>query len=361
MLIGKQESGTEKEENVIYVDLSTSGAQSLRTCEQKFVYGEIERLQPRITSVNHNSPMEVGSWVHLGLAAHYSGRDWSDAIDELERIHDPFSANTYVQSISRKVRSLLESYFFHYTVVGKERGYEEFEVLAVEAPLTFDTIVTDTPTRLIVRTRATVDTICRDRNGELFILEHKTGAYFPVVPETALSESQVTLQMLAARANGFDVKYAVYNWIRSKEPTVPYVKKDGLISTKRIETDLRTFMKAVIDVYGEDSYYDEWPVDIQEKIEELSDPDNSLFFKRLLVTRSQRVELITLRDHVKTALRAAQLRLDPNDAVRVLNSYVCKGCTYLKVCMADLHNVNSDLIRLTEYEDRWDSREILER
>lgn len=358
MLIGRMESDPEKEENVVYVDLSTSGAQSLRTCEQKFVYGEIERLQPRIASINHNNAMEIGSWTHLGLAAHYSGRDWSDAIDDLERIHDPFSANPYVQSISKKVRNLLESYFFHYTIVGKERGYEDFEVLAVEVPLTFDTIVTEHPTRLIVRTRATLDTICRDRNGELFILEHKTGAYFPVVPETAMSESQVTLQMLAARANGFDVKYAVYNWLRSKEPTVPYIKKDGLISTKRIETDLRTFMKAVDAVYPDQ---DDWTDDIREKIDELSDPDNSLFFKRLLVTRSRRVELITLRDHVKTALRAAQLRLDPSDAVRVLNSYVCKNCTYLKVCMADLHNVNSDLIRLTEYEDRYDNREILER
>jgi RecB family exonuclease len=83
----------------IIINLSTSGAQSLRTCEAKYVYGEIERLQPRITAIDHNNAMEIGSWVHLGLATHYGGGSWKEALDKLRQHHDPFSANTYVDSI----------------------------------------------------------------------------------------------------------------------------------------------------------------------------------------------------------------------------------------------------------------------
>ncbi len=342
------------------IEISTSQAAQLRTCEQAAVYGTVQNLTRRTLPV----PMTRGSWLHLLLAAHYLDREvrpgergWKAAWRYLEGKYVDEVPEDQRTELPGEVGRLMQAYLYHWRTIAAATGAEEFTTVAVEPPL-----VAEYESRhAIFRVKATIDLIGRDRDGNHFIMEHKSGKEFPYNAKLLASEPQMTAQMAAARAAGYPVTYGVYNYIRTEPPTVPKVvdvnsKKGPRLSRSEISTDYRTYLRAIKE-------NDLNPDDYADELAELRDPERSKFFRRVLVApRHERVAAIQARDLMRSGARLDWLRRHPDHAIREGLSYgqgVCGRCMFQDLCYAEMEDVNAPLIRERDYTQRVDDRKWL--
>jgi hypothetical protein len=351
------ENGQAQEVEHVILSLSSSQAEDLRTCEQKYIYSTVRNLQPIVPSL----PMKVGTWVHLLYAAfwrskmeHPGGGDWPTWRDAHEFMVQQWESNLVAEQreaigdIPGTSLRLFESYLWHYTKLCKGDGMD-FEVIAVEMPYKFLVRVNQ---HVSVEVTATVDLVGRDRNGQYFLMDLKTGDNFPNTYDLSMTEVPISLQMMACRANGIDISYAIYDYIRRRPPVVPKINKDGSLRKGEISTDYRTFMLTL-----RENKID--PAPYQDQIAELKDPERSKFFKREIVHRNERVLKEAIRGHVQTALRTKRLRSRPETAVRSQSRFRCGMCPFKALCHAELYNDNVEYVLQTRYQERNDERRWL--
>ena len=331
--------------------LSTSAVQDLWSCEQRFVYSQVQRISPKMPSV----PMRLGQWVHLLIAAYYQSRSdptkgtWLEAHQYLTEKYNALDEGLKERhgDVSERAYRLMEAYLHHYLVLGADEGWEDFEVVAVEQ--SYSALL-----RGKVPVSATVDLLGRDRNGILFIMETKTGRTFPYSTDMLMIEPQMTAQIEGARSMGYDVRYGIYNYIRSEPPSVPKFNKDGSIKKvfgKLPSTDYSTFMSALIEE-GKD------PKNYSDFLEELKNTERNKYFRRVQVGRSEKVARVTWESIAASYPRAQELRMAPDLAARHLG-YRCGFCPYRTLCHAEIMGYNAEYVRQTEYESRQDDRDWL--
>lgn len=347
------------------IELGTSAAAALRTCEQKFVYADVQNLQP----LTMNFPMRLGAWVHLLVAAHYLSRKDPKVMPHWTHYHAKLEGNFRAERdalkalgaqtkddddediLPNRAKRLMDAYVYHYGTLARSRGWDDFEVLAIEVPYYFDVTLAG---GTVVRCRATLDALCRDRDGRVFILETKTGKSFPYDTAQRLLEPQVTIQMLAARSAGFgDPAYTVYNWIRSTLPNASVLNKDGSLSKSKKYTDLWSFLQEL-----NSRKLDRSDPRYADKIAELANPDTSYYFKRVLVHRGKRTTLVALDNHARLAVRAEKLRRKPQHAIRLNDPFSCRTCLFRQLCEAELLDENVEYAR-AQYTQRTDDRQLL--
>lgn len=339
------------------IEISTSQASQLRTCEQAAVYGTVRNLTRKVRPV----PMDRGSWLHLMIAAHYLDREfrpglrgWEGAWTFLKQQWDAEAAPEGREvDVPAEARTIMQAYLHHWKVLAAETGAEDFETVAVEPPV----VAEYESRRAIFRVKATIDLIGKDRDGHYFIMEHKSGKEFPYTAKLLTLEPQVTAQIAAARAAGYPVTYGVYNYLRTVPPTVPeVVDKGSRLSNRKISTDYRTYLRAIREA-GLD------PADYREKLTELRDPEKSDFFRRVIVApRHERVAAIQARDMMRSAVRLQWLRDHPDHAIREglsQGDWVCGRCMFQPLCYAEMEDVNVPLILERDYQTRVDDRKWL--
>lgn len=347
------------------VELGTSAARTLRKCEQKFVYADVRQLEP----ISAPLPQKLGSWFHVLIAAHYLGRmdpkrphwtatyalmndQWRGQRDAMRSLGVEVPPDG-LDELPDKALRLMDAYVYHYGTLAASRGWDDFDVVSIEEPYTYDVRVAD---RLIVRARATTDAVIRDRRGRLWVLETKTGQSFPYDRTMRLLEPQVTLQMLAAeRTIGEPVAGAIYNWIRTIPPVADkMINKNGSIAARGY-TDYLTFRKA-LNARGLDPEAEPY----RSKLRELADPTTSRFFKRVIVHRTKHVGRVALANHARLALRAERLRRKPHVADRVSDDRECGMCVFRDLCAAELLGDRQEIAAvLDRYRPRTDERTLL--
>lgn len=351
--------------NLPVIPLGTSAARTLRTCERKFVYAEVEQIEP----ISPPVPQKLGSWFHLLVAAYYLSKadpkrpPWQSVYVEMNNhwrgqrdamrglgVEVPDDG---LDALPDQALRLMDAYVYHYGTLAPH--LEDFDVVAVEAPYTVDVSIQD---RVIVRARATTDAVIRDRRGQLWILETKTGKSFPYGRRMRLMEPQVTLQMVAAENElGEPVAGAIYNWIRTSPPVGRrMINQDGkTISKAKQYTDYLTFLKT-LNALGLDPKEEPYA----GKLRELRDPTTSRFFKRVLVHRTKRGGRIALANHARLGLRAERLRRRPHQADRRSEESVCNMCVFADLCEAEYVGDRDDARRIRErFRPRTDERSLL--
>jgi hypothetical protein len=235
--------------------------------------------------------------------------------------------------------TIMDAYFKYwrkdqldYVKVGKRRTEHEFEY--------------DLGQGVVVE--GIIDCIPETPDGRRWLGEHKSHKNIPT-EDVRMRDMQTMLYADAAR-NALGVKGiggVLWDYLRSKSPTVPQMLKAGTLSKAKIDTLPSVYEKAIADAGLEKAHYSDILGNLDDKM--------SSWFKRVFLplNRSATAQLI---DETRTTARE-MVRKAGVDKTRSI-SRDCSFCSYERLCHAELFGLDADMIREREFHVKVSKNEV---
>lgn len=329
-------------------------------CAYRHFLKKVVRIQRKRKNVN----LFQGTSTHEGLKEFFLALraewDYDEALAAMTLYYD-----TTVESLSDRdplmfaderaelielidaSRAIVERY------LEKERDViMTWEILHVEEEFIFtlgNEIVTFTP-----------DLVIRDKNGFVWIIDHKTTSKMPS-NELPFSDLQTLLYFAGVKELYPEVRGFVFNYLRKKVPTVPrlnstHTKESKLFgyhfvnNVKNIDTTyeiLRDFILAEAPhLMGEPTH--------QQKLAELRDNDRFFWTETIVVSQDQVDEIL-----LQVSETLAQMQWSRDTGIypkTILNDLAgvqsCSRCEFSRICHTQLLGWNTELVLEEEYEPR---------
>ena len=220
---------------------SYSSDKKLSRCEQQFSYRYDQGLKPKIKKVQ----LFKGSLVHEILRAYYLGKDWKEEFNSWkEKTWVPMfdeEKQYYGDSFPDEVYDLL----LHYTTYWAETD-KDWKIILVERKFSL-------PTKFGFPVTWISDLIIRDGKW-MTLVETKTAKKLPESEERILAP-QVHAYCYLLRKVGININRILWNYLRTEPVPEPQILQSGLLSQRKINTDQRTYWRAVkkagLDKYPE--------------------------------------------------------------------------------------------------------------
>lgn len=258
-----------------------------------------------ITSANRQSlhrvgfptpALNIGSAVHYALAAQSLGSDplaavlvfFQTSVDEIGRMYkERVGTGLSAQEISilngqrDEVIGMIRAYFARY---GRKNPVRPFKVLAPE--LTFRIpLVPDYNIYL----EGTIDRVLLAPDGSVVPGEVKTYKSAPKTISWRFNHQIYGYACALQILTGQKVRYAAYDGLRKKSPTVPKVLKDGTLSVAWIDTTYDVYREKLLEVYGGDKsiLFEQPYAELLNRFKERDLSPESAFHKRMRVPISQ--------------------------------------------------------------------------
>lgn len=313
-----------------YSDIAT-----FRRCPKKYEYTKIEDIQPKRQNIN----LYQGILVHAALMSFYLGEDetkfWEAAFKAIETNPRLLSDEIITeQTVVEDSDDLVTRYLNTYN--------DDWEVLHVEEQffVTLDTgeVISFTP-----------DLIVRDRNGFVWIVDHKTTSALPSIDVYA--DLQAMLYYAGIKAMYPETRGFLFNYLRKKRPTVPRLTKTGkprCADLNRIDTTpdlLSEFMEAN-DLMDDDMH--------RRRLGELMNQER-FFWRTQLIIRDDQVERVLEEAAVTIGIMEALRQADvayPRTFQEDRGYMSCGKCEMQRICQADLLNYDRELVLDESYEPR---------
>tara|TARA_R100000458_G_scaffold59739_1_gene71489 strand:- start:3387 stop:4349 length:963 start_codon:yes stop_codon:yes gene_type:complete len=297
------------------VKISQSKLKTFRRCPKQYEYKYIEGLEPTRKSV----PLALGNWIHSMLEAHYKGEDWLETYGELTHKFNGFLAEEkeHYGDLPGISARLMNGYMDFW-----EEEDKNLEVISVE-----EEFEVDIGKGLLFKFKP--DMIVKDkRDGMISCWDHKSNKTLPDT-EWRNTDIQSTLYLWALNQLGIKVDQFIFNYIRTKPPTVPRMTKAGRMSKVKIETDYPT-LKSFIE--ENDLVIDD---NLQTWLDNLK--ANSNFYKRISIAKPQLLTNTMIEELYSTATMINFMDSDDDLAYyRVLNKACDWDCSFQDLCNADL-------------------------
>lgn len=292
-----------------------------RKCRQAYYYKEVEGIEKKITPI----ALKRGTILHECIEAYYKGKDWRQVIFEFKKEYDKLmeEEKEYYGDLPQECHRIMTGYVQLY-------GKRKEKPLAVELKFT-DVLISG------ILFEGKIDLILEDEKGT-WLTEHKSHKKLPSESDRLL-DLQTVIYVLVAEKLGYKIDGVLWNYLRTKPPTVPEVLASGkgISKNKRIDTDYDTYLKAILD-----NGFD--PADYAEQLERAR---NNPFYLRRYMPKSKRVIEGLFRELKITVLEMEKLKMFP---YRNINKMVCRGCQYRSLCEAELLGLDASLIRKSEYK-----------
>lgn len=245
---------------------------TISRCIRKGYYSYVRKLKRAVPSI---APAR-GILGHECLAALYSGKDWREPIQkvsiDLSKVFEE-ERKDYA-SLPGDMFRLIRGYILRY------QGDKHWKIHAVELPF-----VVKTPGGHELEGR--MDLVIEDDVG-VYVLDHK---FVSTIPQDSVRfmDAQTALYQYAGEQLGLNPVGVIFNYIRTKAPTVPKLLKNGTMSRAKIDTDKVTYIKSLRD-HGLD------PADYADFIATL---DDNAFYRRFKLPKPQHLVDCTLDDFDK--------------------------------------------------------------
>jgi len=192
------------------------------------------------------------------------------------------------------------------------------------------------------------DLVVRDKQGLVWLLDHKTTMDFKEDTETELRyDDQMSLYLWALRERGLDVMGAAHNLIRTRLPRKPEVTKKGLLSRSAIVTDEITVRAAVEEYRAVGQLLTD--AEVEGWLEDMS--PLSEFFKRVTTFRSDDILDRLVEEYFGTYLDIAHAR-ENERWTRTFIPRDCPRCPLRELCLADLQGADTESLMQTTYRVR---------
>lgn len=311
--------------------ISWSEIKTFQRCPKQHEYKYGERLVPKTKA----RPLYLGSWVHSALESHYKQGNWKighslylqdyNRLFEEERVALETKRGKRGRPLPEIVAQIIRSYLWYYR-------HENLKVIAVEQAF-------EVPTPLKINGKVQtlqgiIDLIVEDEEGRLWVIDHKTAGTIPDASSFHAMDPQLMLYPWAARiAWGMDVAGVIYNYVKSKPPTIPQLTaKTQQISRRKIVSDYPTIRRFLLE-----NGFD--PADFQDVLKPLK--KKSPFLRRYRQPREKHVTREVLLDSLTTA---KHIRLDKR-RVRVITRDCARMCPYHDICRAELNGFDTTLMK----------------
>lgn len=309
--------------------VTQSSIRNWRTCRHAFALKYIDLLRPKKIS----RPLTFGSAVHKVIEYSLQGKSVADAIKHVnEKRSLVFAAEVDMwDTILQDATIIMDAYFEHW----KNEDLEFVEVGKNKAEHQFQTKLAPH-----IELRGVIDAIARTPDGRVLVVEHKTRGGRIEGDTLKMSDLQVMLYShVAEKELGVKrVGGVLWDFIRSKSPTVPEPLKDGSLSKRRIDT-LPIVYENAIKQHGLDrKHY----LDVLQTLDE----NVRNWFRRvkLPISKVAREQLLD-----ETIITAREIRRKAGtDRTRNVGRH-CAWCSYESLCRAELFGHDVDGIIDREY------------
>ena len=302
---------------------SYSKLKDWKFCRQLYHYRHVEGLRPRRKS----NALYMGSMLHDMLEVFNKGGEWKKILEDYrEEFNKLFIAEqedlgNIVESAERIMKGYIKMWGDPLPFVSVEEKIRGIKFIR--------------GTNLTIKT----DGVIED-NGR-WLMEHKSTKKFSA-DQLSLFNPQGILYLWGLRQTGVRVKGILWDYIRTKPPTIPRILKDGTVSRKAsIDTDYDTYHDAIVASGGDTEDYVNF-LDMLRNKEEV-------FYRRtMLVVPESTIELV-INDLKQTAIEISRLQYFPT---RNISTITCRGCQFRKVCEAELSGLDADFIKKKDFKIR---------
>lgn len=326
------------------IKISVSEGQTYKRCWQLHDYKFRQGLTPRVTK----RPLKLGGWVHTCLQHLYDKSSWRGALETLIKTEwEPLfeEERVLLGDLPRQTQQLMELYDYYY----QEDPWEVVEVApgvpGIEVPLDFKIETTN----YIINFVGRMDLVVRDKRGLIWVIDHKSMGAIPKENEPRtfqIMDTQLTFYPYGLkRQYGLEAFGTMYNYLRSKAPTIPHLnkpkvdKKTGVIdyemSRQWIDTDVLTFER-----FCKEKGFS--PEEFAEQYEAAQE-NTPTYFYRMRIPRDEQGTLTVMQDLVATAISKSRY----GRAVRNV-TYMCPQCEMLELCQAEFFGHDTTAI-LSKY------------
>lgn len=335
--------------------VSWSELKTFQRCPKQHEYKYGQRLVPKAKA----RPLYLGSWVHAALQTHYSDGDWKignqvyvddwNKLFEEERLALRTRGRVVSAPLPDIVKKIMESYVWYHRK-------DNWTVVAIEQEFMVPTPLTINGQRQYLK--GIIDLVIDDEEGKRWVIDHKTAGNIPDATAFHAMDPQLMLYPWAAeKAWGWNVHGIMYNYVKSKPPSIPKVNKDGSLSKRKVVTDYPTLYR-----FLKREGYD--PNDFKHLLGPLSRRSPFIrvyrYPREVQVTREILLDALSVTKHIRTDKRRS----------RTITRDCATMCSYHQLCRAELNGMNTELMRKTmftpkekstigdrpdsSFEDDWD-------
>lgn len=333
--------------------VSLSAFQSWQRCEARYFYQYIRKLRRRDQFV---APT-LGRILHSYLESFYDGLREDLTAEDAHLRSQLKTSQTYLpeirgyvntallggaEDLARELNALPEQagrITDRYFVVHGRSDAERYKVILVEQYLNLE--ISDG-----IRSTGIVDLVTQDlETGRLNLWEHKSTQNIPQ-DSVRLRDFQTMLYAVKLRwQSGMIIDSVVWNYMRTREPTVPEQLKSGSITKRKdIDTTWAVYAGAIEDAGGDPN-----SLEYLEVKERLLPRENVIYFPRyekVIVVE----EGVLMDDYIAEAQRMRRARSDwAHGVAKPIRSISrdCDYCEFFRICEAALTGGDEDdVIRL---------------
>lgn len=326
-------------------DVSQSLIRTFRECEMKYWYRHVELLKPRRPRLQLVRGTIIGRCLDLMAEMRHNKKapNWRTAIEPFRKQYGNLFAAEIEEygDILGDIEYMMARYERVYAndgltyVKGKDGKRSEIEL---EVKLTPKIVF-----------KGHIDKLAEDDRG-VWDMDHKSHKVIPG-PEDRFADLQQVFYTWAAPLSGYGKLAGVlWDYIRTKKPTVPEVLKSGELSQrKNIDTDYETYRQAI-----EDNKLD--PAKYQDMLNLLKPRGHLDYFERVRLPNPPKTLVANVVEDMKvSAQRLYDFRHGNDEPVRNVNRN-CKGCEFYELCQAEYRGLDAKFIRQSRYEEDKEPR-----
>lgn len=306
------------------VSLSTSAFNCYSQCPKRYEYQHVDHLVP--VPRNVRPVIRRGIWIHAALEEYHKGNQWGLVLGKMSHWAEQHGVpEDQLNTIYREVDDIMQGYIAYWEKYGTP-----YKTIATEKKLEWTTKSGDVLS-------ATLDMLAEDRDG-LWIWEHKSTSEIPPASWRAI-DPQTMIQVMVAIANGLNVVGVRFNYLWTKPPSRPRVKKNGEFYANAEGTKTTSIVWDEIAVEhatlarqagwdGEriQAYQAEW----RDKL-----VNDGAFYQRYDVYRSPANIRETAKD-LQTVLRELKASLETGSFRRAFHVTGCRRfCSYSDLCVLE--------------------------
>lgn len=311
------------------VRVSQSKARLFRACKQAYHFKHVENLKKR----RIRRPFQFGRIIHSMIEADANGDDPFEVLDGIALDNRKlFAAEKEMygeivkdaKTIMKAYRDFWPSDSLEYLRKNKRSAEHKFE-LEIEPGVVATGII---------------DAVVRTPNKLKWLCEHKTFTRLPNNDHRWRNlQSVVYLKMIEQLGWWSNISGVCWNYVRSKEPSIPQVLKSGQLSTKRCDT-LPSVVHEVLKKHKLN------PKDYKDFIGEAEKNQKSFFIRVFTPVKPPVVEKL-YKGFIDTARKIAQYHETQEKEMSI--GHHCEFCDYEPICRAELTDSDVDFIKERDY------------
>jgi CRISPR/Cas system-associated exonuclease Cas4 (RecB family) len=313
--------------------VSNSKLSLWRRCHYAAHLRYVEKLQKRVKS----RPLRFGSLAHDMLEADANGDDPMKKLKELSALEHKklfASERDELKETADEVRWVMTDYFDYWENQGpasQQFTYLRRKGRAAEHEFTLPLVDG-------INLTGKLDGLASGDKRQKLLVETKTFRSM-AGDDHRWRNLQTNLYKWATDKLGVQVDRLVWNYIRSKPPTVPKVKKDGSISLKRLDT----LPSALRD------FAERQDIKLPSLMLKTAQNNRKNYFIRIFSAPRPKTVKFLMADVVETAIDMSE-GLGKKKA-KTIDRH-CEWCEFEAICRAELTGSDRDFVIKREYERR---------